>query len=336
MTAPKPDAQPLTEKQTGPVETLCKEIGYTFDKALERPEVLVAFARILFGHVNDMVAWRIAISRGFKEAGFDTGEAMPALKAVHEMLWSNDIDAIPDKCAKLHTEILSQPDDGPCNHIIDMLSSVVSSVRFGLEIPRLSRHAASAAQHVWSHKYGVPLFDGCTSAWENDWARQQLQAAIISCYTALQSRLDEVTAERDDALNNKGLSDDLCAAWKDRAKKSEADRGTAQRQLAEANAGATKLREAKDVAYLERNQVVAALAKCFPSGVARTAIEGWSEDWHGCVYIDLPTGQVSWHFHDSHAHLFSNLPPYNGTWDGHDTPEKYRRVAALTPSAEVK
>ena len=93
----------------------------------------------------------------------------------------------------------------------------------------------------------------------------------------------------------------------------------------------------KDAAYLERNQVVAALAKCFPSGVARTAIEGWSEDWHGCVYIDLPTGQASWHFHDSHAHLFADLPPYTGQWDGHGTPEKYRRLATMasTPASEV-
>lgn len=86
----------------------------------------------------------------------------------------------------------------------------------------------------------------------------------------------------------------------------------------------------KDAAYLERNQVVAALAKCFPSGVARTAIEGWSEDWHGCVYIDLPTGQASWHFHDSHAHLFAGLPAYAGSWDGHTTEEKYARLARLS------
>jgi hypothetical protein len=89
-----------------------------------------------------------------------------------------------------------------------------------------------------------------------------------------------------------------------------------------------EMRARKDAAYLERNQVVAALARCYPSGVARTAIEGWSDDWHGCVYIDLPTGQVSWHFHDSQAYLFDGLPPYSGTWDGHDTPEKYRRLAA--------
>jgi hypothetical protein len=87
---------------------------------------------------------------------------------------------------------------------------------------------------------------------------------------------------------------------------------------------------AKDAAYLERNQVVAALAKLYPSGTARTPIEGWNPEWHGCVYIDLPTGQVSWHYHDSQAYLFAHLPPYAGQWDGHDTPEKYRRLAAMT------
>lgn len=35
------------------------------------------------------------------------------------------------------------------------------------------------------------------------------------------------------------------------------------------------------------------------------------------AYIDLPTGQVSWH-----------LPCYVGQWDGHSTPEKYHRVRA--------
>lgn len=90
---------------------------------------------------------------------------------------------------------------------------------------------------------------------------------------------------------------------------------------------------ARDGAYLERNQVVAALAKCFPSGVARTVIDGWSTDWHGCVYIDLPSGQVSWHYHDSQDYLFTGLPPYGKPWDGHDTPEKYRRVAAIRPAA---
>lgn len=86
----------------------------------------------------------------------------------------------------------------------------------------------------------------------------------------------------------------------------------------------------KDGAYLERNQCVAALTKLFPSTRTKTAIPGWSEDWHGCVYIQLPTGQVSWHFHDSHSRLFKHVAEAPTQWDGHDTPEKYRRLAALS------
>lgn len=87
-----------------------------------------------------------------------------------------------------------------------------------------------------------------------------------------------------------------------------------------------ELSAAKDQAYLERNQVVALLARCCPAGTQPTAIPGWHAEWNGCVYIDLPTGQASWHYHDSHAWLFSGLPPYPGEWDGHTTEEKYARI----------
>lgn len=102
-----------------------------------------------------------------------------------------------------------------------------------------------------------------------------------------------------------------------------------------------RLEERKDGAYEERNQCVALIARMalfmgWCAGLKRTAIDGWDNEWHGCVYIDLPTGQVSWHFHDSHAHYFAGLPPYDGPWDGHDTPEKYCRVnAALKARARV-
>ncbi len=106
-------------------------------------------------------------------------------------------------------------------------------------------------------------------------------------------------------------------------------------RIAELEAQLAAMEARKDGAYEERNRVVAALAKVFPSGICRTDIPGWSDDWHGCVRIDLPTGQVSWHFHDTHAHLFAELPAYAGEWDGHDTPEKYRRLAALAIPAEA-
>lgn len=84
-----------------------------------------------------------------------------------------------------------------------------------------------------------------------------------------------------------------------------------------------------DGAYNERNRLVALLARLYPSGLKRTEIEGWDPEWQGCVYIDLPTGQASWHFHDREAHLFDGLPDYSSEWDGHTTEEKYQRVGAL-------
>lgn len=85
----------------------------------------------------------------------------------------------------------------------------------------------------------------------------------------------------------------------------------------------------KDFAYMERNMLVAHLATLYPSGTKRTNIEGWNPEWHGCVYIDSPAGQLSWHYHDSQAPFFAALPPYTKEWDGHTTEEKYERLGVL-------
>ncbi len=95
-----------------------------------------------------------------------------------------------------------------------------------------------------------------------------------------------------------------------------------------------QLRADKDSAYQERNQVVAALASVFPSGISRTDIPGWLPEWHRCVYIDLPTGQASWHYHDSQHDLFAHLPTYTKEWDGHTTPQKYERLSLLAIKQE--
>ncbi len=53
------------------------------------------------------------------------------------------------------------------------------------------------------------------------------------------------------------------------------------------------------------------------------------------VYVDLPTGQVSWHLADEYLEcLFAGQPVglgprYAGGWDGHTRDEKARRVAAF-------
>ena len=80
-------------------------------------------------------------------------------------------------------------------------------------------------------------------------------------------------------------------------------------------------------AYKERNQLVALLSTLFPSGKAKTAIEDWDEAWHGCVYIDFPWGQASWHYHTDDDQMFSHLPSYTKMWDGHTTEAKYAAIA---------
>lgn len=169
--------------EKGPVQILCKEIGFPFDKSLERIDVFVSFVCVLVREVSDMIAWRSVISRGFSQDGFGTIEAMKPLKAVKELVevsFNLSADKREKLCAELHNGILDQPDDGPCNRFIEMLSSCVSALRFGLEIPCHSRHAADAANTIWKHKYGVQLFDEHTSKWENQWAYSKLQEAIIS------------------------------------------------------------------------------------------------------------------------------------------------------------
>ena len=47
------------------------------------------------------------------------------------------------------------------------------------------------------------------------------------------------------------------------------------------------------------------------------------------MFIDGPTGQLSWHLHDSDVPLFDGLERGPNLWDGHTTADKYERVARL-------
>lgn len=95
-----------------------------------------------------------------------------------------------------------------------------------------------------------------------------------------------------------------------------------------------ELHAAKDAAYSERDRLVAALSKCFPSFLGRhPENEVWEDDWRNIVFVMLPTGQASWHIHDSELPLFGHLIiTENIQWDGHDTATKYERLACLPVS----
>ena len=96
------------------------------------------------------------------------------------------------------------------------------------------------------------------------------------------------------------------------------------------------LQQVKDGAYGERNALVAAFSKLFPSSLERHVGAEWEDDWRWVVFIDLPAGQASWHIHDSELPLFDHMTREVGrSWDGHTTAEKYMRLAALEANHEA-
>ncbi|WP_053065427.1 hypothetical protein [Micromonospora sp. RV43] len=77
-------------------------------------------------------------------------------------------------------------------------------------------------------------------------------------------------------------------------------------------------------AYARRNALIwTALALAHEAGVPAGVGHDPTDPRPVVVYLELPTGQVSWH-----------LPAHPAGWDGHSTPAKYARVAAFATLAE--
>jgi hypothetical protein len=96
---------------------------------------------------------------------------------------------------------------------------------------------------------------------------------------------------------------------------------------------ATKRRRfAEHIAVIEANEtnydvryvlVLEAVAMATQLGYqAGFRIDPAEPDWP-VAYIELPTGQVSWH-----------LPAHPVVWDGHTTPEKYARIRQYCEAAK--
>lgn len=109
----------------------------------------------------------------------------------------------------------------------------------------------------------------------------------------------------------------------------------------------------KDQAYWERNQLVLALSKLYPSWMELHPLEDkeWDKEWRHIIFINIKvwngatlqqwnlpsTEQISWHIHDSEVPYFSHLELKKGnSWDGHTTEEKYERLLRLRPDEFFK
>ena len=167
-------------KQFGPVELLCREIGFRFRPEMETEKMLVSFVLELIGHISDMRSLNVNLAQftgklpsdGSDEV-IDKALAMLGADGKSEKIkLAGDLHALCDKLNPDHAY--------PTDHIIDMINSCASAIRFGLEVPCHSRHAAHAAQHIWKIKYGISCFDSHSSKWEKDWICDVLQDAILA------------------------------------------------------------------------------------------------------------------------------------------------------------
>ena len=77
----------------------------------------------------------------------------------------------------------------------------------------------------------------------------------------------------------------------------------------------TKNESSPDEAYLDRNLAVQVMAKMALQLGCRVGVREREEEW-SILYIDLPTGQVSWHI--PKKEMIGDWPIYEGKWDGHD------------------
>jgi hypothetical protein len=167
-------------RQKGPVEILCEEIDFRFERSMERHDIFVSFVSMLVRQVSEM--------REMQERIADLTKKSPSPDSAEVLIRAQALLAIRDRkkmveaSAGLHNFIheVAPEDAYPCDHLIDMLSSCVSAIRFGLETPCHSRHAAEAASHIWRLRYGLTLEDRYTSEWRKDWTRTLLQLAILA------------------------------------------------------------------------------------------------------------------------------------------------------------
>lgn len=87
----------------------------------------------------------------------------------------------------------------------------------------------------------------------------------------------------------------------------------------------------KDLAYRERNKLVALLTRFFPSFLAKendNYLNFYNIHW--IVYLETPKGQLSWHIPDIDLFLFDGVERRaTYVWDGHSTEEKYERLLSL-------
>jgi hypothetical protein len=91
---------------------------------------------------------------------------------------------------------------------------------------------------------------------------------------------------------------------------------------------------ARRAIYADRNRLVELVG--FLAQASGLPVQ-WGEDaeapgWR-VLYIQLPTGQVSWHLPADAWHIGAS---WGGRWDGHDNAEKARRILSYVGAGDTR
>jgi hypothetical protein len=97
-----------------------------------------------------------------------------------------------------------------------------------------------------------------------------------------------------------------------------------------------ELRKQKDTAYAFRQRLAAILATGFPSVKFKTTDTDFGK-WSTCLYIQLPTGQISFHYHDDDAEWLDGIATAEqNPWDGSSAETHLERLERLHDSQIVE
>lgn len=188
----------------------------------------------------------------------------------------------------------------------------------------LDRAARPRVPYVPPH---FPERGDAIEAWLKEW-RDRYDPEVHVQWHSLNQMLDEYRLHADtgtplDEHVCEGGNVDDCAGCYDAARAAD----NLSRTLAAAQRRAEKAEAERDGAYRERAQLVALLAALYPATLAYN--DPTAPEW-AVVYVDLPTGQASWHVAPADVELFAHVHRDDShEWDGHTTEEKYQRIAEL-------
>ena len=147
----------------GPVEILCDEIGAVFHPAMETIPVFLSFITVLVAEIENDEIMNAKIRGSQVEE-----KVQQAFVDMDELLSATDYNQIMYLADQFYIH------ESPSH----LLRQCAVAVKFGLERPCKSRHAADVAKQICRHMYGYNLHDIMINGFENQWARNKFYESL--------------------------------------------------------------------------------------------------------------------------------------------------------------